>query len=402
MSYADRMARASFRGVEFLTDSHETSGGRRLAVHEFPGAEAPAVEDLGGKAPGYKLAAYFIGPDYDLERNLFLDLLAQPGPAWLIHPWLGQLWVRVQSWSIHESNKEGGYCTIQVDFVPGGGADYDLARTGQARDYTISRHPLSATPDKVDVAAASIRQTADVAVAQYTPRPLSATAMTAFVAKVQGKLEGLRTVLALATLPLTWASQAQNLLAGIKGDLAALMALPGQYAAALRGLADALGLDAESDDLAASDRPRVVARLATEAITAARGGGIDSLDADARANAVAEAALRGMLLATAAAGTALASYQAEGERDAALASVLAAIDAILPGAPDPVFQAGATMRADLIAALMAQDLAPASTRTVVAALPATVLAHRLGVDEDGFIARNGVRHPLFVRGVVYG
>lgn len=401
IDWRDRLARATFRDFEFLTDSHETSGGRRLAVHEFPGAEAPVVEDLGAKAGVYKLNAYFIGPDYDLERNAFLFLLDLPGADWLLHPWLDLVWVHAQSWSIQESNDKGGMCTVAVEFVRA--TSQVMQGASQATDFSDrTGWSWGVAPDKVDVAAASIRKTADVAVATYTTRPLSAAGMTAFVATVSGKLEGLRTVLAMATLPLTWAGQVQNLISGIKGDFAALMALPGQYAAALRGLMDALGLDAPDEDLADTARPRLVARLAGEAVAAAKGGAIDSSDMVVRANAAAEASLRGLLLTTAAAGAALATYQAEGDRDSALASVVEAIDALLPGLPDPLFQAAAQMRADLIAALLAQDLRPAVTREIVGALPATVLAHRLGVDETVFLARNLVRHPLFVRGRVYG
>ena len=46
-SYRDRWQTAQFRNIEFLTDSHDAKGGRRLAVHEFPGAEQPLVERLG-------------------------------------------------------------------------------------------------------------------------------------------------------------------------------------------------------------------------------------------------------------------------------------------------------------------------------------------------------------------
>lgn len=397
MAWTDRMARASFRGMEFLTDSHETSGGRRLVVHEFPGAEAPLVEDLGGKSPGYKLNAYFIGPDYDLERNLFLDKLATPGADWLLHPWLGLVWVQAHSWSVHESNDKGGFCTISLEFVPG--STLVVRSSGVARDFSEN---FGWSWSKEDVAAASIRKAADEAVEKFALRPMSATAMTEFLAKVHARLEGLRTVIAMATLPLTWAGQVQGLIAGVKGDLAALMAIPGQYAAALRGLADALGLDADNDDFPDTARPRVVARLASEVVAAVKSVASTSTDPAVRSNAAAEASLRGMLLASAAAGAALADYQAEGDRDAALASVVSALDALLPGLPDPLFQAAATMRADLIDALLAQDLQPAITRDIAGPLPATLLAHRLGVDEAVFLARNQVRHPLFVQGRVYG
>jgi hypothetical protein len=51
---------------------------------------------------------------------------------------------------------------------------------------------------------------------------------------------------------------------------------------------------------------------------------------------------------------------------------------------------------------MAQDLKPQVIKDVVSPLPSTVLAHRLQIDEAVLIARNGVQHPLFVRGRVYG
>ena len=56
----------------------------------------------------------------------------------------------------------------------------------------------------------------------------------------------------------------------------------------------------------------------------------------------------------------------------------------------------------MIEALLAQDLKPAMARDVTGPLPAALLAHRMGVDEAVFMARNKVRHSLFVTGRVYG
>ncbi|BCB28437.1 tail protein [Sulfurimicrobium lacus] len=380
------MATASFRGFEFPTDSHEAKGGRRLVVHEFPGAEEPMVEDLGGKAWDWKLNAYFIGPDYDRERNGFLEKLNTPGPDWLRHPWLGDLWVRAHTWSLHESNDKGGFCTVSIEFVPGG------------------EQPYAAEPDKVDIAIDRTRKLADAAVEDFALEPMSADGMTAFIAAVHQKLEVLRQVIALATLPLTWANQVQGLIAGVKGDLAALMALPGAYAAALQGLVDVLGGGADSADFSDTARPRVVSRLA--GVATVKSGialsGVAATDGAVRRNLLREDALRSRLLITAAAQVALADYRAEADRDAALASVVAALDMLLPGLPDPVFQAAVAARTSLIEALLAQDLKPATFRDVSAPLPAVVLAYLLGVDEGVFLARNAVRHPLFVIGRVYG
>ena len=381
MSWLDRMSTASFRGFEFLTESHSSGFGRRLAVHEFPGAEVPEVQDLGAKSPGWKLNAYFIGPDYDLERNALMAKLAEPGADWLTHPWLGLLWVRAHKWDLSESNKEGGYCSLTIDFVEGG----------------ATQQPVR---DMVDEAINRTRELQAVVVDEFELGRMQAGGMASFLASVHSKLDVLRNVLALATLPLTWAGQIQGLIAGIKGDLAELMALPGAYANALHGLSNALGGGADSHGMDDMERPRVVARLTTAATTLTPAP--DVADATVLHNLRQEETLRSWLLVAAATEIALTDYRAEPDRDAALEAVAKAVETLLPGLPDPVFHAALAMRAALTNALLAQDLKPTVERDVVIPLPAVVLAHRMGIDEDVFLARNSVRHPLFVRGRVYG
>lgn len=385
MSWIDRMAKASFRGLEFLTDSHDAKSGRRLVVHEFPGREVPEVEDMGAKAWDWRLSAYFIGPDYDLARNDFLALLASPGADWLQHPWLGMLWVRAHTWSVQESNEKGGYCTVSVEFVEGGGS-------------------LQPTTDRVDIAAARLQDFAQASIDDFSLEAMSAGGMTAFLATVSSKLDVLRDALALATLPLTMASQIRTLGAGIQGDLAALMAVPSQYATALAGFANDLGLGSDSEGVADTDRPRMV-----HCVVAAAGSGnrvaVDGAavtDSAVRRNLVREDALRSRLLVASAAQIALADYRAAADRDAALATAVAALDALLPSLTDAVFEAAVAARSALIEALLAQDLQPAMVRDVAALLPAALLAHRMAVDESVFLARNAARHPLFVSGRVYG
>jgi len=381
--WALRMVTASFKGNQFLTESHDSKSARRLVMHEFPGGEQPVVEDLGGKADEFRLAAYFIGPDYDLFRDAFLLALNTPGAAWLDHPWRGQLWVRARDWSVHESNDKGGYCAVSVDFVPGG---VDAAMP---------------TADRVDIAVGSIQHWAAVVEAEYTQQPMSALSMTSMIAMISAQLDQVRNLLSLATLPLTWMNQVRGVVDGIKRDAAALLAVPSSYAASMRGLSDTLGAG-DGSALADTARPQVVASLVAAAglpVTIPTGAG----DSPAlRLNLQAETALRGQLLLASAAQLALTDYRVAADRNAALASVVGAIDAMLPTMPDAVFQAALDMRATLIDALLAQQLAPAVVRDIVQPIPATVLAHRMEVAEDVFLAVNKVRHPLFVRGRVYG
>jgi len=382
-TYQDRWATASFRGFEFRTDSHDAKYGRRLVVHEYPGAEDPLVEDMGGKAREYQLTAYFTGPQYDLECNGLLAKLNESGPAWLTHPWLGQLWVRAQQWSRTESSDKNGYCTLSISFVPGG------------------EQPFGVEPDKVDVAVDRTHVLGDAAEDDFNPEEMNDDGMTAFIAAVQRQLEVVRTVIALASLPLTYAQQIMGVITGIKGDIGTLMGMPGAYANALRGLMNSFGASADDVDVADTDRPRVVSRLCTLATTnSAVTAGLT--DGAVRRNLQQQSALQSRLLVMAAAQVALTDYRSEADRDAALASVDAAFEALLPSLPDAVFQAAVDARAALREALLAQELNPAVVRDVINPLPATLLAHLLEVDEAVLLARNAVRHPLFMQGRVNG
>ncbi len=395
MSWRERLVRAELRGFEFLTDSHDTKGGRRLVVHEYPGGEEPVVEDQGGKAWDWKLKAYFLGADYDLKRDEFLKLLNQPGATWLTHPGHGRVWVRVRDWNVHESNEQGGRCDILVEFAPGG------------------RDAAAPAPDRVDIAAESQRKFADAIQADFDLQPMSAASMTGMIASVQGQLDRVRSLISLATLPLTLANQARGVIDGIKGDAAALMAVPAQYAAAMRsfsnllGSGDAAGNSTSSTGYSSSGvsdtaLPQVVDSLVsmTKLPAPVPGGAGDS--PALRVNLRREDDCRRRLMLAGAAQAALADYRSAEDRDAALASVLQAMDRMLPDMDDEVFEAALDCRATLIDALLAQDLEPAQVRDIVSPLPATVLAHRMEVDEAVFLVRNKVRHPLFVRGRVRG
>jgi hypothetical protein len=129
--------------------------------------------------------------------------------------------------------------------------------------------------------------------------------------------------------------------------------------------------------------------------------GLGAADSPAlRRNLAAEQAARQHWAVATAMQVALADYTTAAVRDAALDGVLRAVDALLPTATDPVFEAAVAARLAVQQALSLQELAPTQTRLVVAPMPSTVLAYRMGVDEDLLLVRNAVRHPLFVRGVV--
>lgn len=387
MSWRDRLTRADFDGFEFLTESHDAKSGKRLVVHEFPHSDDVEVETFGAKANSWHLNAYFIGENYDQEANGFTAKLAESGAVWLNHPWLGQLWVRAQDWTRSESNDKGGYCVVSIDFVPGG------------------RAPYAPTVDKVDVAFDRTARLHDAIVEDFALAPMSNDGLNAFIANVQQHLEQLRNVISLTTLPLTWASEVMTVIGGVKNDIDVLMQVPNQYAAALGSFANVLGLGG-GDGLSSDTRARAVARMTGTAMNPPAIEAVTNTAATASAafkiNTARESALRRQMLVVAAAQLALADYATANERDAVLAGLLSAIDTLLPGMSDAVFQAAVSMRRALIEALLDQDLNPQVTRDIVNPLPSVVLAHQMGMDEAVLIAQNGVRHPLFVVGRVYG
>jgi hypothetical protein len=179
------------------------------------------------------------------------------------------------------------------------------------------------------------------------------------------------------------------------------LAQPAQYVATMRSLANVLGA---GDGSAVADTavPHFVNSLVLMVRLPVKLPALADNSPALQLNLQREAAVRSQLLLTAAAQMALTTYRVADDRDAALASVVGAIDTLLPTMPDALFQAALDMRAALIDALLAQDLKPAQVRDVVSPLPAVVLAHRLEVSEVVFLAANKVRHPLFVQGRVYG
>lgn len=381
MSFRDRMQTASYRDIEFLTDSHETKGGRRVVVHEYPGGDIADSEDLGAKSWDWKLNAYFIGDDYDLKRDEFITMLStESDPAWLIHPWLGAAWVRSTEWTLIESNDKGRYCQITVDFV-------------DARE-----DPDNPVPDILDVAGADIAGFGDATEGLFDLLPMSLEQVTEFVAACQQQLDVLRKVISVSQLPLTAIGAINGMIQGVFVDIHAIMDTPGRYANAIRSLYS--GIVDGSKDVQHYDRPKLVKRLTGNVGKQITGG--DAVDSVVAKNLQANKALHDRLSTAAATDIALTDYLASDDRDAALSTVQTAIDTLLPDMPDALFDAAEDMRANVTIALLSQDLRSTVVRQIANPLPAILLAHRLQTDVDSFLARNKVRHPLFVSGDIYG
>jgi prophage DNA circulation protein len=136
MSWLTDLRPASFRNIPFQVTGSNTTIGRRVQTHSFPGRNEPLADDtLGRSIRKYKLDMFLVGADYMIDRNSLIDALELGGAGQLIHPWLGNLNVVVDGEvSIIESTAEGGYCQITATFVEAGPKNPQvLARTPSTR-----------------------------------------------------------------------------------------------------------------------------------------------------------------------------------------------------------------------------------------------------------------------------
>ena len=380
------MQDASFRGVTFYVDSHEAKGGRRKARHEYPGSDIPDVEDMGANAWDYRLTAYCIGDDYDKKRDELLAALNQPDPAWLVHPWLGRLWVTSESWTVTESIDKGGYCAIQITFWP--------TREDEAA--------AAAATDAVDQASDAAGKFGDLVESGFDLLEMSADGFAAFKSVVQGKLETLRQIISVATVPLTMIQSVQGMITGALADIDVILSIPGRYASTIRSICNTL-TDTSVAVIESRNKPRVIERLARQTtVPVATVTGPAAYEKNVQANIAAEDVLTDRIITETITDLAIDEYETAEDRDAILATVTETIDRLLPDMNDDLFQAAMDMRTTVVTVLTGQDLDPAVTRMIVHPLPARVLAYRLGMDVDDFIARNRISHPLFVSGRIYG
>lgn len=134
MSWLERLQPASFRGMEFLWEQVETSGGRRVIVHEYPFQDDPYAEDMGLKANEFRFNAYLIGKDYDTRATAFQQLLDKKGAGELITPLQGALQAQLMTWSRTDTTANGGIARFNLT----------LTRTSKTRYPLSALNPISA------------------------------------------------------------------------------------------------------------------------------------------------------------------------------------------------------------------------------------------------------------------
>jgi hypothetical protein len=357
-------------------------------VHEYPGSDLPQVEDFGLKAGELHVVAYFIGPNYDVDRNVFLLLLQANGSHTLNHPWLGKVEVRPRDWTVSETNEKGGYCTIAIDFVAVG--------------PVIVFEKIVSTDEVVK----QVSELEKLSLEIFAFFKMGSDAVNSFIKSTSAYLDTLRNIISVARLPLTWVQQITGQIDGIKSDFAELLAIPGQFEAAVLAVFGSM-LSAD-DDIADTDKPRIIALFTDQATRYPINVTLLNMSVPTTSalvlpvNVEKHKAMQAVALVSAASQMALIDYNDAATRDTVLAEIIMAIDILLPQLPDALFQAMLALRVALLNALREQVLDATQSVELINYMPAVVMAWRFEQGDTVFDAMNSVTHPLFMRGIVYG
>lgn len=202
MSWLDRYREASFRKVPFYVSAHEFSGGRRVAVHEYPNADKPEGEDMGQRAGKFSIDAYILGDDYDLARDNLIEALNKKGSGTLVHPYLGNMQVSCDGFTIRETVAEGRIARFSIHFVEVGETVAPSAvqdTTGQALRSRASALAAAKTAlinayemaNKPYIVTQNVIDTLDKAIKAIDQAKLSAQGVANFtreLSNIQGKI----------------------------------------------------------------------------------------------------------------------------------------------------------------------------------------------------------------------
>lgn len=375
-----QLKKASFNGVPFLVDSHDMKLGRRTVQHDYPLRDKAYIEDLGRRAEEFTIEAYVLGSDYMAQRDALREQLVKAGAGSLVHPYLGQRVVALTDASLRETTSEGGMARFTLTFVE---TDDNLepdSKTDTAQKLTAA----------ADTAITAIEN--DFAGVFSVTNQIQSVVDDATQA-VTDTLSGLTNLVGDVTGPIAAAIRTPaNMAAQLVGAVGKVSALVAQPADALRLYSTLFGAGASAKPVPLTTPSRIQQARNQEAI---------------------QRLTQRSAIVSASQYMASASFASSDEALAMLTSLGDAVDAqleavsVVDGRPiaDDTYTALTDLRAALTRDLRTRAAAlPRLVRyTPPVTLPALVISYQLYGDAtraDEIVARNKIRHPLFVPGGV--
>lgn len=379
---------ASFRGVPFLVESAERTGGRRAVVHEFPLRDEPFVEDLGRRARTFRIDGYVIGDDYLVQRDALLAALEdESGPGELVHPYHGVRRAICVNIALRETRTDGGMAMFALEFAE---------TPAQAPTPVVEADPTSEVASSADVA---VTATNAELVEQYDTVGLPAFAIASAETALRRAADGLGAKLA----PIITDTQE---LAAFTGQIRIITA---QASSLVREPADVLGEFRAAITLLENTVEAAPGAI-MDALLEAYGVDLGAPAAETTATRKREAANQAALVAGLRRGIAIeAARLAPLVEFASIEEAMATRDRIADLldeqallASDTAYPALVELRTQVLRAVPGSNtFARVLTITRRVEVPSLVLAYQLygsvGQEAD-VIARNSIRHPGFVSG----
>lgn len=228
MSWKERMRKGSFRGVPFLIESADGELGRRVVLHEYPQRDKPYSEDLGKKTRKFSLDLFVLGPDYMTARDNLIAAFETEGPGTLVHPYLGNISVVAEDVrGPRESTREGGMARFSVTFVESG------EKVQPTEDVNTASAVSSAADDALMTMADDFQEGFSV-----EDQPTWVAEEAAGIGeKFLSTLKSLKDKLSALSDTLT---DYESAIHDAVDDVAALIRVPGQFAATVMGLVNDL------------------------------------------------------------------------------------------------------------------------------------------------------------------
>lgn len=120
MADSTRIFQGFYKGIPIAIDGGSVTGGRKVAIKQFPSRDTQSVEDLGLLPRKYSLDIIVndkATEDYFAYRDSLLAALDSEGSGELIHPLYGRIEdVVAVSYSLNESFGEFGGAVVSVQF----------------------------------------------------------------------------------------------------------------------------------------------------------------------------------------------------------------------------------------------------------------------------------------------
>lgn len=404
MTWRDDMSEASLDGVVFLHASVEDEGGRRNVTKQFPGRDAPYTEDLGALARRWTLDAFLIGENYHVDLADLRDVLDAAGTKVFIHPHDGEFEVELQgAYKVTRSDSQGGMATIRFTLVEAGESAPRVVEATAPKVAALAAAAVAALEERNRFSLLGAIRDVTTAVAGALGSAVRVT--NAAKGKVNAQLSQIETISALAdtledsiTDLMNAPQQLMNALTNMVGDLVDLVRLfvpDPPTVEVVEDVADTPGiLLGILDDVGTfeAEPTRIPTATAQSDIEVSA---VDALNLH----------MQGATLALVSAAAAEEEPETAADADALSTALEASHDALMetPDLDPEVYEAFAALKGAVVAHFQAvgSSLPRLANYRTYRTMPALLIAHELYGDAtraDEVVARNGVRHPLFVPG----